>query len=66
MNRKAKFARGIARAIFKRDYTTDRDLAIARSAIRLIAERDKQIRGSGYGIRAWRAETPKHRGAGTA
>lgn len=54
--KRAEFARGITRSEFKGRYATPLDLAIARGEIRIVVEADRQIRGAGRGIRAWRAE----------
>ena len=54
------FASEIARSEFKGRYVTPLDLAIARGEVRLVAEADRIIRGSGHQIRAWRVQVPRH------
>jgi hypothetical protein len=50
------FASDITRSELKGRYATNRDLAISRSeVVRLVAEADRRIIGTGHGIRAWRA-----------
>jgi hypothetical protein len=57
------FASRVTRGALGRGYVTDRDLAISRGDVKLVAEANRKCVGTGSGIRAWRAESVRKAGA---